>query len=89
MSETYHGVSIPEDIWEVWDDAFEEGPHGFRLGVLAARGIERDDRADQAERDRLGNLAKARRDAEQKAWQKQHDEDLKVWRTRRLGEGED
>jgi hypothetical protein len=86
MSETYHGVEIPEDIWLSWNDAFEEGPHGFRLGVRAARGIRSDSPADREERARLASLAKARNDAEQAAWQAQHDRYMAAFEARK-GQG--
>jgi hypothetical protein len=69
MAETYHGVPIPDDLWQDWNDPYAEGPKGFCRGVLAALLVAPGSPADASETVRLGVLASARDAADQAAWE--------------------
>lgn len=85
MAETYHGVEIPEEFGLVWNTAFEEGPHGFRLGVRGALGIDPSSEKDRAELTRLDRIFTERDAADQAAWKEQYDRDMAAFKARTQG----
>jgi hypothetical protein len=62
MAETYHGIEIPDDLWQDWADPNASEVSGWRRGVRAA--IQPDTLQADLEMTRLGALARARDEAE-------------------------
>lgn len=90
MTEIYHGVEIPEDIWLSWSDPNSSEADAWRRGVRDA--VAPSGQYDWSERERLDVLAEARDAAEQAAFEKQNKDNPAVQnliRGRRILKGED
>jgi hypothetical protein len=82
VTETYHGVPIPEWIWRDWMTPFEESALASRIGVRTALKIDPESETDSAEVVRLRNLAEARDAAEQAAFEETNKD--QPWMQRRM-----
>lgn len=82
MAETYHGVEIPDDLWQSWNDPNSSEVSGWRRGVLAALHGTLTAADDLSERQRLQALAEIRDKAEQSAFEDKHRNE--PWMQRRI-----
>lgn len=82
MAETFHGVPIPDDFWESWNDPNSSEVSGFRQGVWAALKIAPGSDLSVIEDDRLEALARTRDQIDQAAFEEQHRNE--PWMQRRV-----
>jgi len=79
--QTYHGVPIPDDLWEEWNDPNASEVSGFRRGVWAALNLLGGEGTDKEDA-RLKALAEARDAADRAAFEEKHKDE--PWMQRRL-----
>jgi hypothetical protein len=69
--QTYHGVPIPDGIWEDWDSSDENTR--WRDGVCDAFRVTRWGSEDMAELGRLGPLYRVKEAEQEAAWEADYD----------------